>query len=360
MNAPFQPEVYKQQLLASGDIRTCPKVPVPEFDENQSYIFISYAHRDYRQVYADLADMYSAGVRFWYDRGLSAGKKWEEEVCERLTDRHCVGVIFYMSENLFLSSSANREIEITLGLMANKSDTFSGFINYFCVNLTDRSPVSILSAAMALSRERPLDMRQISILCQAFPDNSTYICYHAPDHRTELLSQIDAQFGVVDQQGQRVTLYQDAQPCTVFIGSLLERLDSPERVRIIRELQQLLEEAGLSSCVMHAEQPTDALEPSHAALNDFFRRQDEVRLASARALLIITTALGWLLCAQAMGEFSPDAAPAQRVLYLIDGASQEAFLARQILSDALRARIFCWPADKQKLLSALQAPDVPT
>lgn len=360
MSAPFQPEVYKQQLLASSDVRTCPKVPVPEFAGNQSYVFISYAHRDYRQVYADLADMYSAGVRFWYDRGLSAGKKWEEEVYERLTDRHCVGVVFYMSENLFLSPSANREIEITLGLMANKADAASSFINYFCVNLTDRSPVSILSASMALSRKQPLDMRQISILCQAFPDNSTYICFHAPDHRTELLSQIDAQFGVVDQQGQRVTLYQDAQPCTVFIGSLLERLDSPERVRILRDLQQLLEEASLSCYVMHAEPPSGMPDPSNAALNDFFRRQDEARLASARSLLIITTALGWPLCAQAMGEFSPGAAPTKQVLYLIDGVVPEAFGAGQSLSDELRARIICWPADRQKLLSALQAPDALT
>ena len=101
MKQKFCAQEYKELLSTTTDILCCPKVPIPQINKDQNYIFISYAHSDFRQVYADLADMYEAGVRFWYDRGLSAGKKWNAEVKEKIEHPNCVGVIFYMSENLF-------------------------------------------------------------------------------------------------------------------------------------------------------------------------------------------------------------------------------------------------------------------
>jgi len=71
----FNVDTYLTQLQASSGITGCDAVPVPDIGENQNYIFISYAHQDYKQVYEDLAVMYHAGVRFWYDRGLTAGSQ---------------------------------------------------------------------------------------------------------------------------------------------------------------------------------------------------------------------------------------------------------------------------------------------
>lgn len=53
---------YIKQLELSTDIRDCVSVPIPDIAENQNYIFISYSHKDYKEVYADLAVMYQAGV----------------------------------------------------------------------------------------------------------------------------------------------------------------------------------------------------------------------------------------------------------------------------------------------------------
>ena len=83
---------------------------IPTYNGNllDNYVFISYSHKDFKQVYSDLA-FFSYNnkkrVRFWYDEGLPAGDDWFSVAKERLSDPHCVGVIFYLSEN-FLRSPA--------------------------------------------------------------------------------------------------------------------------------------------------------------------------------------------------------------------------------------------------------------
>ena len=47
---------YCNELLKSENISDCERVPVPAISEDQNYIFISYAHKDYKKVYADLAE----------------------------------------------------------------------------------------------------------------------------------------------------------------------------------------------------------------------------------------------------------------------------------------------------------------
>lgn len=103
----FDVDQYVKKLEQSENIQDCETVPIPDIAENQNYIFISYSHKDYKKVYADLAFLYREGVHFWYDRGLSAGKNWDAEVKERIENPRCSGVIFYLSENMFLSRSVN-------------------------------------------------------------------------------------------------------------------------------------------------------------------------------------------------------------------------------------------------------------
>ncbi len=66
-------EGKKREIIESDDEKNCPKPPLPELGEHSNYIFISYPHKDYKQVYCDLWDYYAEGVRYWYDRGLTAG-----------------------------------------------------------------------------------------------------------------------------------------------------------------------------------------------------------------------------------------------------------------------------------------------
>lgn len=192
----FNTEAYLSQLNAATDISSCDAVPLPDISDNQNYIFVSYAHRDYKQVYADLALMYRAGVRFWYDRGLVAGKDWDAEAKRIIENPHCVGVIFFLSENLFLSESVNKEIDIVRG-----SDEQSRK-NYFCVNLSDLSPSRILRSIMRMDDAvldlAGLDMDRISVLANAFSDKMTYLRFSDPSHGKALIEQISSQFNVLD------------------------------------------------------------------------------------------------------------------------------------------------------------------
>ncbi len=192
----FDLDAYLQQLERSASIAECDPVPVPQIDENQNYLFISYSHQDYKKVYADLAVMYFAGVRFWYDRGLAAGRNWDSEVRSIIDSPLCTGVVFFLSENLFLSKSANQEIDLARGngTQARK--------NYFCVNLTNEQPSRILRSILRLDDtvldNAGIDMDRIAVLANAFSDRQTYLSFHEAEHRTHLIAQIKAQFNVLE------------------------------------------------------------------------------------------------------------------------------------------------------------------
>ena len=278
----FSPEEYKRQLATSDSIQNCPKVPLPQIDENQNYIFISYSHKDYKKVYADLADMYKAGVRFWYDKGLSAGKKWEEEVREKILNANCVGVIFFMSKELFLSKSANIEIQLVHNLTSGKEKNISSIINCFSVNLTDKKPIQILSETMRDAVTDTLDMNMVSVLCQAFPDNATYLHYDAPDHTSELISQIQNQFGVIYNPENNTTIVKDTSPCSVFIGTFdYETLG--QRRNLIHRLCDALEKVSITPYVMQ--------EHKEGYVNDdlknYIEQQNAAKLETAQCLIII-------------------------------------------------------------------------
>ena len=126
--ARFCAQDYKERLAASESWRTCEKVPLPKLYDKSHYIFISYSHKDYKQVYADLADLYENNIPFWYDSGLDAGANWDDVVPQKLNDPFCIGAIFYMSERLFLSRSIQKEIDIVC-----TPEDESSRKKYFCV-----------------------------------------------------------------------------------------------------------------------------------------------------------------------------------------------------------------------------------
>ncbi len=200
--AEFDYKKYIEQVMASTSMDDCPKVPLPKINEDQNYIFISYSHRDYKQVFSDLALMYSKGVRFWYDYDLVAGKKWNKEAFQKIRDAHCSGVIFYLSENLFLSQSVIQEIRITLGL-DDDNQAVDKAVNYFSVNLTELSPSEIIFKARASMsdeewRARGYDSDWTLTLLTAFRDKETYVKFNATDHEEMLITQIQKNFNVMD------------------------------------------------------------------------------------------------------------------------------------------------------------------
>ena len=194
----FDVQSYLEQLNLSDNISMCDTVPIPDILDNQNYLFISYAHQDYKKVYADLAIMYREGVRFWYDRGLRAGKNWDSEVKDIIENPRCSGVIFFISESMFLSKSVNQEIDLVIGEEKQPRK------NYFCVNLSEEQPSRILRSILRMEDEvidlAGLDMDRISVLSRAFRDQQTYLSFSDIQHEKQLLDQICNQFDVVNSQ----------------------------------------------------------------------------------------------------------------------------------------------------------------
>ncbi len=194
-------ELLKQQILSSNSFDECPKPPMTDYPKGANYVFISYSHKDYKAVYCDLLEFHKAGVRFWYDYGLPAGKDWNKVVEQKIKAKECSGVIFYLSSNLFLSRSVLREIEFTLGTEGN-----SGFSNkdYFCINLAGVQPSVILfqiiqNHSIEELHSLGVDTTQLAKLSAAFTDEATYIPKQNAGsslHIDSALSALDSQFRV--------------------------------------------------------------------------------------------------------------------------------------------------------------------
>ncbi len=195
-------ELLKQQILASNSFDECPKPPMTDYPKGANYVFISYSHKDYKAVYCDLLEFHKAGVRFWYDYGLPAGKDWNKVVEQKIKAKECSGVIFYLSSNLFLSRSVLREVEFTLG-----SDSGSGSSNkdYFCINLAGVQPSVILfqiiqNHSIDELKSLGVDTNQIGKLSSAFTDEATYIPKQnagSDNHIKSSLEQISSQFNAI-------------------------------------------------------------------------------------------------------------------------------------------------------------------
>ena len=83
---------------------------LPEPCGEDGYYFISYSHRDFKQVIPDILAFQKAGIKIWYDRGLETGISWFKDVSRKIDSFRCKGIIIYSSENFCKSASCAREI----------------------------------------------------------------------------------------------------------------------------------------------------------------------------------------------------------------------------------------------------------
>ncbi len=194
-------EKIKSEILSSnslGELADTFKPPVPKCADDENYVFISYSHKDYKAVYCDLLEYHKAGVRYWYDFGLPAGEEWDKVVESKIKGSGCAGVVFYLSENLFLSRSVNKEIEFTYG------DGETDGKKYFCVNLSGMQPTKIMKQLIRKNDDDELekfglDDRMVDLL-HAFSDRSTYMNKGFDSdvsHIEQTVAQMIKQFNVV-------------------------------------------------------------------------------------------------------------------------------------------------------------------
>ena len=78
---------------------------MPDPDSSQGYYFVSYSHKDYKNVFCIILRLIEQGVKLWYDRGLETGKSWLQDVRKKIYSYDCKGVILFISDNCLNSPS---------------------------------------------------------------------------------------------------------------------------------------------------------------------------------------------------------------------------------------------------------------
>jgi len=86
--------------------------PFPAYEGDDSYFFVSYAHADADQVYAEMSWLKAEGYNLWYDDGIHVGSLWRRALATALSNS--AGVIFYCTERAGQSENCSQEINFAL------------------------------------------------------------------------------------------------------------------------------------------------------------------------------------------------------------------------------------------------------
>jgi len=84
----------------------------PSHKEN--YYFVSYSHKDYKRVFADILRLEALGINIWYDNEMHIGENWREIAQLYISKFQCAGIIFYLTEHSISSPACNQEVEYVL------------------------------------------------------------------------------------------------------------------------------------------------------------------------------------------------------------------------------------------------------
>ena len=87
---------------------------------NPRYLFVSYSHKDKKEVYSSLQTLYQEGVNYWYDAEIDIGDRWNERVKIILESTDCVGAIVFLSVSSIISDAVNKEVDMMLKLQQKR------------------------------------------------------------------------------------------------------------------------------------------------------------------------------------------------------------------------------------------------
>lgn len=84
------------------------------YSGKKGYIFISYAHKDKKEVYPIIDKLLNDGFRVWYDDGIDPGTEWDENIAKHIEG--CGYFIPFISENYLKSSNCKDELNFARDL----------------------------------------------------------------------------------------------------------------------------------------------------------------------------------------------------------------------------------------------------
>jgi len=96
-------------------------------ENNNSYVFISYAHKDAEIVLPCVEAMRKAGINIWYDDGIEAGSEWPEFIAERVMG--CEKFVLFVSEAYMASQNCKRELNFAISRAKDILSIYIGEVN---------------------------------------------------------------------------------------------------------------------------------------------------------------------------------------------------------------------------------------
>jgi len=86
--------------------------PLPAYDGEHPYVFLSYSHEDANLVYPELRWLQDQGFNIWWDEGISPGATWRNELVQAL--HGCSLILYFITPNSVESEQCIREINFGL------------------------------------------------------------------------------------------------------------------------------------------------------------------------------------------------------------------------------------------------------
>lgn len=81
---------------------------LPAYSGSDSYVFVSYSHKDSAVVYDEIRYLQKLGVNVWYDEGIDAGDEWTETLANAISG--CIKFLFFITPNSVASGHCRREL----------------------------------------------------------------------------------------------------------------------------------------------------------------------------------------------------------------------------------------------------------
>ncbi len=130
------------------------------FEGDNSYVFVSYAHKDADTVLPIVQTMMARGFRVWFDSGIEAGTEWPEYIAEHLDG--CACFLAFMSEAAAASHNCRREINRAIKL---QKPTLVAYIDDASLSAGMEMQLDILQALMRSKFET--DAAFVDAICRA-------------------------------------------------------------------------------------------------------------------------------------------------------------------------------------------------
>lgn len=105
--------IFKKQNKTKNFMHNDAKNLYP-YQGNKTYIFISYAHKDKKEVFPIINRLLNDGFRVWFDDGIDPGTEWDENIAAHI--ENCGYFIPFISQNYLNSSNCKDELNFARDL----------------------------------------------------------------------------------------------------------------------------------------------------------------------------------------------------------------------------------------------------